>query len=305
MVTYTESQLGGHACLRLENEALALWVTRDLGPRILGLALAGGDNLLALLPETTLPCPGRGPYHLRGGHRLWYAPEDPPRTYWPDDEPVSIQEQDQGLLVTQPPEPLTGIQKSLRITLPGPEARVVIEHRLENRGSAPIELAPWAITQLRPGGVALLPQPCGPIDEYGVLPNRHLVLWPYTAVHSPHLRWDDRFVWVEARLSSGALKVGFPNPAGWLGYVVGETLFVKQAAYDPAAAYPDRGSSSECYAGPLFLELETLGPWARLAPGQSVAHHETWTAYAGVSCPADEAAAEALAARLGLGAPGR
>jgi len=49
--TRTTTRFAGHDCVRLENEALALWVTRSVGPRIIGLALPGGDNLLAELPD--------------------------------------------------------------------------------------------------------------------------------------------------------------------------------------------------------------------------------------------------------------
>jgi hypothetical protein len=69
----------------------------------------------------------------------------------------------------------------------------------------------------------------GPSLKYGVLPNRHVVLWPYTRINSPHIVWGDRFVLVKATMDRCALKVGFPNPAGWLGYVLEGALFVKHA----------------------------------------------------------------------------
>jgi hypothetical protein len=137
---------------------LALWVTQSVGPRIIGLALPGGDNLLAELPNETLECPGRRTFSFYGGHGLWYAPEDPRRTYLPDDAPVTFADVADGVLVTQPIEVQTGIQKSLIISLPGQDARVIVDHTLHNRSTSPVELAPWAITQLKPGGVAILPQ---------------------------------------------------------------------------------------------------------------------------------------------------
>ncbi len=282
MVTRTETRFAGYECLRLENEALALWVTRSLGPRILGLAVTGGENLFAVLPDDTVDCPGVGPFSFRGGHRLWVAPEDLRRTYLPDDDPLAFTEIENGLLITQPVEASTGIQKSLTITLPGSDARVVVDHKLLNLNRSPVDLAPWAITQLRPGGVAVLPQATALADEYGLLPNRHLVLWPYTRLDSPHITWGDRYLLVQATMQEGALKIGFPNPDGWLAYAVDDTLFVKQAAYQPDATYYDRGSSSECYCNPRFLELETLGPRTRLAPGESVSHRETWMVRPGV-----------------------
>lgn len=305
MIKRTTTSFAGYDCVRVENGTLALWVTTSVGPRILGLALHGGENLFAELPGVTLPFPGAGEYALRGGHRLWYAPEFPPRTYLPDDEPVTIEATERGLIVTQPAEVETGLQKSVSVSLPDnrgivAEGHVVVDHTIQNQGSQPLELAPWAITQFKLGGTAILPQPAGPVDEYGVLPNRHLVLWAYTAVDAPNVIWAGRYVLVQASMTSGAWKIGFPNPAGWLGYVLGNTLFVKRAAYDPAATYPDRGSSGECYCNHRFLELETLAPLQVLEPGQAVTHRETWTVHAGVSVRPDEAGIQALVDRLGL-----
>jgi hypothetical protein len=300
MIKPSETCFAGHDCVKLENDGLTLWVTESIGPRIIGLALQGGDNLFAELPDETLDCPAGGTFFFRGGHRLWYAPEDPQRTYIPDDAPVTITEVESGILVTQPIEAQTGIQKSLTITLPGHDAHVIIDHTLHNRGAASVELAPWAITQLRPGGVAILPQPSEPADEHGLLPNRHITLWPYTSINSPHITWGDRFVFVRAVMREGALKIGFPNPAGWLAYAVDDTLFVKRAAYQPDADYFDRGSSSECYCNPRFLELETLGPRTVLAPGQSITHCEAWALYAVASFHPTETAAQDLVDQLGL-----
>jgi hypothetical protein len=301
LITCTETQFAGYDCLKLDNGALALWLTRGLGPRIIGLALAGGESLFAVLPDDKVECPGAGIFSFRGGHRLWYAPEDLRRTYLPDDVPPNIQQVPAGLVVTQPVEAPTGIQKSMTITLPGADAHVQVTHRLHNRGPAPVDLAPWAITQLRPGGVALLPQATAPADEHGLLPNHHLVLWPYTRLDSPHVTWGDGYLAIEAAMPEGAFKVGFPNPAGWLAYAVDDCLFVKRATYQAGAEYFDRGSSSECYCNPRFLELETLGPRATLAPGQEVSHDETWTIQAGVARPRNPAEAWQLVGRLGTG----
>jgi hypothetical protein len=300
MIKRTTARFAGYDCVKLENDALALWVTQSVGPRIIGLALQGDANLFAELPDETAACPGEGTYSFRGGHRLWHAPEDPRRTYIPDDTPVTVTDTESGILVTQPVEAQTGIQKSLTITLDGQETRVIIDHTLHNLGKWPVEVAPWAITQLKPGGVAILPQAIGPADEYGVLPNRHIVLWPYTQISSPHIKWGDQYVFVKATMQSGALKIGFPNPVGWMAYVIEDTLFVKHAAYQPEAIYFDRGSSSECYCNPRFLELETLGPRTKLAPGESVTHRETWTLHSGVSFRPDEATMRELVDELGV-----
>lgn len=287
-------------CVQLKNDAVELLITQSVGPRIIRLGFSGGDNLLAELPEVALDCPGSGQMHVYGGHRLWHSPEVKARTYLPDDDPVSITPVAAGVQVVQPTEAKTGIRKSMRVTLPDNSATVVIDHTLKNEGLWPVELAPWGITQVKPGGVGILPQAVGNADPDGVLANRRLALWPYTDVQSSHIQWGNHFIFIHANMQQDALKVGFPNPAGWLAYYVDGTLFVKQANYLAGAEYPDFGSSTECYCRREFIELETLGPLVSLAPGEETTHRETWRLFAGVEFSPAEDAVQSLVERLGL-----
>lgn len=289
------TQFLGLDCIRLKNESVELLVTKSVGPRLIRFSLLGGQNILAELPDRTLECPDAGQLHLRGGHRLWYAPELPRWTYLPDDEPLTINEIENGLELIQPVEEQTGIQKSMRISLPDETATVKIEHRLTNRGNWSVELAPWAITMLKPGGVAILPQNPDPVDPHSVLPNRHVVLWPYTDIHDSRLQWENRFIFLHVREQEGKFKLGFSNPAGWLAYRWNDLLFVKQADYLPDAHYPDLGSSTECFCRAEFIELETLGPQARLEPEGCAIHTESWQLLAGVPFEPTEEAAQVIA----------
>ena len=296
---WTNAYFAGYECIQIKNEALSLWVTQAVGPRIIGLAVTGGENLLAVLPEAATVTPAGKRFHFRGGHRLWYAPEDAERTYAPDDAPVKVTAvSPHKLTFTPPPESLTGIQKQITITLPDESATVFVDHMLTNGSDAPIELAPWAITQLRPGGIGILP--LSQVDT-GLLPNRRLALWPYTPINSPHLKWSDQYIFVQAAMQTGKLKIGWENRAGWLGYWLGGTLFVKQAAYVDGADYYDFGSSSECFCEPHFLELETIAPRTTLAPNASVVHREVWRLYEVGEMMVEETAVNQMVERLGIG----
>jgi len=290
------TDFAGYPCFKLDNGAISLWLIKNAGPRIIGFSLAGGKNVLAELPDLNVPA-GDEIYRMRGGHRLWHAPEDPLRTYVPDDLPPAIEEIENGVRVTQAVESATGIEKEISITLPDAGPQAIVAHKLTNRGIWPVELAPWAITQLKPGGLAILPQPT---ENTGLLPNRRLTLWPYTDINSPHIHWGNRFIFIQAKLGDEALKIGWANPDGWLGYAVEGTLFIKEAPYHAEAEYFDFGSSSECYCGQAFIELETLGPRVTLQPGESTTHREIWALYADVELTADEETAVLLVERLGL-----
>jgi len=286
----------GQECIQLENKRIKMLIPLSMGPRILSLSFAGGENLMAELPDVVLDCPGTGKLHVYGGHRLWHAPEEPSRTYLPDDSPVDLSSVKDGYLITQDVEPKTGLQKSIEIVLRGSSSQVVITHRLSNQGLFPVTCAPWAITQMKPGGVAILPQSC---EETGVLPNRSQVLWPYTDPSNQNVTWGKNYFFMRANMVS-AFKIGFPNPRGWLAYWLNGSLFVKHAKYEMQSTYYDFGSSSECYCNDRFIELETLGPITTIEPQASVVHVETWELYGNIDCPRNEKEAQLLVEKLGL-----
>jgi hypothetical protein len=286
----------GLECYPLENGPLKLLVTRSVGPRILSFGFRDGENLFAEVPDTVIDVPGGDAFHFYGGHRLWHAPEEPRRTYLPDDAPVDIVPSENGLMVTQKTETQTGLQKTIEVRLPGESPQVVITHHLTNHGLWPVTCALWALTQLKTGGTALLPQVH---QDTGVLPNRSLALWPYTDMLNPNVRWGSNYVLLDAELDS-PFKIGFPNPRGWLAYWWNGMLFVKRAAYDVNAEYDDFGSSSECYCDHRFIELETLAPIRTIAPGETATHIETWELYRDVDRPRHESDAQRLVETLGL-----
>jgi hypothetical protein len=250
-------------------------VVLDAGPRILGYARRGGAQLFASVPGEVLDRPGGPGLELIGGHRLWRAPEVPRVTYRPDDQPVAVDRFDAGVRLTGVPDG-EGVTKTISLHQRG--AMTVVDHTLLNAGSAPIVAAAWAITQLVPGGFAVLPQPVEPVDPDGVLPNRAIVLWPYTDPAAPEIEFGSDVVRVHASDSAPRAKIGQPNRKGWTAYVLGTELFVKWSPrHDDALDYADLGASVECYRDHRFLELESLGPLTELAPGTAAHHREVWT----------------------------
>lgn len=255
--------------------AVTLTVAVDAGPRILGYARPGGPQLFADLPDTMIVHPLIGEYRFLGGHRLWRAPEDPAVTYLRDDHGVAIRTLDAGVELSGPPDP-DGVSKQLVVRQSG--AATIVDHVLRNDGAASVVVAPWAITQLAPGGTAFLPQPIGNADPDGVLPNRHLVLWPYADPGAPEVTMRQDLIEVFASDRPSRFKAGWPNRRGWLCYELDGELFVKWARrHDDQLAFTDLGASAECYRDERFLELETLGPLATLAPGGEARHREVWT----------------------------
>jgi hypothetical protein len=283
-------------CITLENDSLRLQVARSFGPRIISLSFRGGSNLLAELPDFVTQRPDGKDYHFYGGHRLWVAPEDPIRSYALDDQPVEIIQSGNSLLVRKPVEAESGIEKSMQVDLAETGASVTITHRLLNPGPDPLECAPWAITQFRMAGVAVLPQG---FHRNSLLPDRSLALWPYTNISSPHVSWGNRYILLHAE-PQAPFKIGFPNPRGWLGYWLDGVLFFKRVDYKTGEQYIDFGSSSECYCNYHFLELETLAPIGRIAPNASATHTETWQLFGNIASIRDESAVQAILDEVGM-----
>jgi hypothetical protein len=285
----------GYECASLDNGTLRLLVTRSVGPRIISFGFTDGINLLAQVPDLHVDLPDGGIFHFRGGHRLWHAPEELSTTYIPDNDPVEINSQGNGLLVTQKMQAKTGLQKSLEI-IPISESQITITHRIANRGANAVTCAPWAITQFKTGGVAILPQAK---HDMGMLPNRSLAFWSYSDMSNPNVTWGKEYILVSAQMES-PFKIGFPNPRGWLAYWLEGTLFIKRADYYERSDYYDFGSSSECYCNDRFLELETLAPISKIPPGETATHIEMWELYKDIERPRDENGAQALVEHLKL-----
>lgn len=264
----------GRPTRRLEGDHLWVEVLATGGPRIVRLGLTGSEeNLLAETPDMGWQTP-TGRYELMGGHRLWFAPEDPDRVAVPDTDGLILETDASGLRLTGTAEPLTGLVRSIVVGLDPASAAVTLRHELRNSGPAAIELAPWAITQLPLGGVVLLPQPAA-LDGHHIHPNRSLVLWPYASWADERLDLRDGLIVVHAD-AGRRLKIGYLNESGWIGYLRAGVLIVRR--FEPAVGrrHPDLGCNVETYCRDRFLELELLGPLAELLPGASVVHVERW-----------------------------
>ncbi len=260
----------------LANEHVRLEYLAAAGPRLVRLALAdAAQNLLAEAPDVFWETP-YGRFYIRGGHRLWHAPEKMARTYIPDNDGLQVTPLANGVRLEAPREPDTALVKTMTLTLDDARPAITIEHSLRNEGVWAVECAPWAITQMRLGGTAVLPQQIGQLDEDGLLPNRQLTLWPYTHWADPRLHLHDDFIFVGPETAAQPFKIGCFNRQGWLAYCLDETLFVKRFQPQIGLPHPDFGCNAEIYANDKFLEVETLGPLATISPGAAITHTEIW-----------------------------
>ena len=286
------SYAGAEGCIRISNEAAELIIATQYGPRILRYAPAGGketDNLFGIVPEVTLKT-DLGQWYIRGGHRLWHAPEGKPRSYVPDNEPVQVVREGDTFRLIQPVEKATGIEKEIDVTLDPNGSHVTVLHKLTNRGLFAADMACWAMSVMGKGGMAIVPQEPYQSHDDALLPARPLVLWPYTNLTDP--RWQIGQKYITLRQDPDqkeSQKVGVLNRQGWAAYYRSGLLFFKRFACDAEKAYPDFNSNNEIYTDGAILELETLGTLERVQPGATITHREDWWLYKSVDIGNGEA----------------
>ena len=265
----------------LKNDFLQIeYLTGPL--RISGLVLFGKPNMLVDLGDLApIPTP-YGDFHFLGGHRLWHAPEAMPRTYELEAGELAITDIPGGVMLETRIDPGTGIRKRIEIHLAADKPVVTLTHTLINDGLWSVELSPWAITQFRLGGTIILPMPVGNADSAGLLHNRQISLWPYTRINDSRVKWGDDFILFKADAALPPFKIGHFNPYGWSAYWLDGILFRKTFSVQPGSPYPDNNCNSEIYCNDRFVELESLGPLAKLNPGELMNHVETWDLFEGM-----------------------
>jgi len=107
---------GWKNCYRLANKQIELIITADVGPRVIRFGFIGAENEFKQFSEQ-LGRTGDDTWLIYGGHRLWHAPEDMTRTYYPDNQRVKVKEIKNGLRVIQDTEPTTGLQKVIELRI--------------------------------------------------------------------------------------------------------------------------------------------------------------------------------------------
>lgn len=258
----------GFASPTLWFEALA-----GIGPRIVRLGLADGPNVLAETPDIAWPT-AEGPYRLWGGHRLWLAPESAGRNASPDAGGLGVEALADGVRLTGAADVGTACVRSIEVRLDPGRPSLRVRHEVANRGSHAVDLAPWAITQLPPGGTVVVPQPHAAAG-HATRPDRLVALWPYAS-------WDDaRLVLHDGLLAvHGApgpeFKAGCADAEGWAAWVGGGVALVRRWTPMADGAYPDLGCTVEVYVAERYTELEVLGPLTVLEPGASAVLDEAW-----------------------------
>lgn len=289
--------------LAIENGDMELYVTLDVGPRIIRYALPGGENFMfedvnAEIVEQSAAFDAHfypGAYwRTYGGHRIWLTPEAKPDTYYPDNDPCTYSVNGNVFTVTPPAQKASQVAERLILTVPESGTSVVVRAEATNLADHPQTFGVWQISVMCPNGLAVVPQT---LRDTGLLHNRRMSLWPYCEMNDARVHWGKTLFTL--RQDPGAerpFKVGTSNERGFAAYLCHNAMFVKRVPFYSNVPYPDDGCNFEIYTNPQIMELESLGKLAPVAPGDTVSSEEIWSLTPDIMAPDadDEAALAAL-----------
>lgn len=263
--------------LEIEYGNLRVAVTLDVGPRIILFRRIDGENIMFndtgdQVSKDVSAVFGKGEkWHLYGGHRIWASPEDE-STYVPDNTPVSYTISGNSIEFIGREWEKVCLKTSLKITVLSKDS-IMVGMKITNTG-ADKRMALWALTVFKPGG---LMEASLPSRDTGYLPNRNLVMWPYSSITDSRFSLTDDMLKVRSSDKiKNPFKVGFYSDSGKIRYTLGENIFTKTFIVQKGY-YPDMNCNVETYASDLIHEVETLSPLATLKKGQEIEHDETWT----------------------------
>lgn len=290
--------MGWKDCVSLSGGGTEVIVSTAMGPRILSLTKNGGKNHIAVHPDTLGKVSKKNEFVPYGGHRVWHAPEEFPRTYQSDNFECNYTIED-GALCISSYEPATMLEKGFNISV-SDDGEVTVTDFIKNRGMFDVELSIWGITQFAVGGLLVVPD--GRIDT-GYVANRTLAMWPYSRFNDSRFCLGDKYLEVKPdEKIKDPFKFGYSDDAGFAAYFNHGQLVVKRFDYFFNADYPNYSCNFESYCNDFFIEIECLSPLMTVEAGETEFLTERWTVYDGFECPkvGDEASVDKALKKVGL-----
>lgn len=284
-------------CVQVSNGKIELVATLDIGPRIIRFAKVGGENMLledaaddvnqnenAELFQEKFG--NLGVWHIYGGHRLWTSPEALPRSYYPENGSIQYEKIENGIKLLPGEQTWTQNKMEIEVVMSPDGTTVDLYHRIYNTGAWPQEFAPWCLTVLSPGGKEIVPMPQ---RATGLLHNRKLALWDYTKMNDKRVYWGDRYITLcQDKNGDGNFKFGIDSQHGWAAYFNHGDMLVKHFDLIENGTYPDEGMNFETFTSPYIIEMESLGEYKKVMPGDCNSHHEALQLIPDVACPSND-----------------
>lgn len=269
---------GGVEAVAIESDGLELVAVSGYGPRIARLAVPGQENLLLWQPgEYT-----RGPWDLRGGHRVWTTTpgaDECEDTYAPDNAPCDVELFDDGLRLTGAQSDLNATRRGLEVRLAG-KNRLTVEHFVTNAGNMLYAAGLWGLTCTVPGEATQYAVPLGDgsgWDTATVVLFREWAGQGQGGFDDPQIHIAGDLMLVNPNGVENKRAVRSDRGIIAMTDAARGLTFAKKVDGDPAGQYP-LDCNVAFYIGPknFMVEMETMGPQQTLRPGETLRHRETW-----------------------------
>ncbi len=258
----------------MDNGVVEIIIPLEYGIRIGHFSYIGEENVFYEQPKEMQELTTEEGWRIRGGHRLWLAPEDWD-TYCPDNVPIFFEIQGEEIVLSQEKDERLGIKKSMRISF-GKDSDVYVTHKIKNCNTQAITRSLWAISVMAPGGMEYIP--LGQ-REGGMSHWRRISWWDHTCLSDERVTYEKNMIKIQHLPIDKRYKIGVGHPTEPVRYVNRGVVFEKNYDFIPDALYPDGDVSFETFFCIHMAEIESLSPFYTIEPGACAEHKETWKLY--------------------------
>ena len=257
-------------CLFADNGVIEVGIPLDFGLRVGHFSFVGEKNVFFEQPNDMEKFTTDKGWRIRGGHRLWIAPESP-LTYCPDNEPISYTVSDDTVTLVQKEDPWLHIIKTFTLKFDGAKLEVV--HRIENLSEDELECSLWAISVMAAGGTEYIDfeRRDGGMDHW-----HRISTWDYTSLGDPRATYTRDEIKIRHLPVDERYKIGVGHPFGPVRYENDGVVFKKYFAVEKDKIYPDANVSYETFFSQYMVEMESLSPLGRIGKGERMEHSEVW-----------------------------
>ena len=253
------------------NGIIEVGVPLSYGLRIGHFSFCGGDNVFFEQPSDMKELSTEAGWRVRGGHRLWIAPESE-KVYYPDNEPICYEIIENGIEIRQKEDSWLHVKKSMEILFLG-ESELKVLHKIENTGKEKLYCSAWAISSMAPGGIEYIPLE---IRDGGMDHLHRISMWDFTSLGDIRAEYTREQIKVTHLPINERYKIGIGHPCGSVKYENKGVTFVKSFPIRMDQKYPDGDVSYETYLCRHMVEIESLSPLKEILPGESIEHQEIW-----------------------------
>lgn len=262
--------VGWKNCILMTNGVFEAVITTEVGPRILRYSEVGGPNVLFINEFTAGTFTEALVWRSYGGRRFDYhlnGEKILPR----ENDPVEYEIGTDRVIFNLGADEKTGISKSIMIRMCR-RGGLEIKQTMTNTTEEPVQLSVLAVTQLKSGGLGVVP--------WGRSNKVHSLV-AGEEVDTRRIKSGQEYLFIEQdEVSRGEFEFGMLPPEQWCAYYNHGGIFViTSPALEGKFKYLD--NSNVAFRGFRgFVEMETRSPIYSLGVGEEITHTEVWNIYA-------------------------